>query len=1022
MSSNSEFRAKKMAETLDGFSQIEAERTLSKDVEENKYWPIWDFKREQRFLVPTGAAVNIFHELCQSIQSNELTDPNGEPLYYLGEQLGNTRPLRIEFDGIFRADLTEEEDFLPGVYKTLISAMAMTIDNLFEKTDHGREYRGCCVTYSTDQDVEQLDIVIQFPYCRMKQQDFDQVFFPALNRLVNSKLGENLFSVFVGVEKMEDIVSPNTFTDSVPFFGCVRNSSELPKNKTEFWYINEIPESVDKILGADIGLADEELIDPSEHVIFEHSFAPRPKTHAQQLLWQPLIYTNRFWRQRLNPLASHVRERVTFGDRESPFMRRARERPRRYDREHLEQMDKNIIRDVIQFVIDEDDYECIPPAKKSAIVKFLKYGKYLKELQDLINLFSQKERKNWFDIENIMQSPPIQVGSGGFYITFDKLSFVLDHVDPGRCDTTSDLEDIACVIYTMARTYEEKEEARHLFIEFVRRNGKSFRERGSEKGVGEIFQRQIKRAAKGRLTFWSLLIMFEEDDPFYYHIWWQYICDYYILHSLDSEMASFPVARAAALPLLGKYIHTTGDARPTWWKYTGTMWRNIHDTQCIELELTTAFIKNISSVETRYPGIVERLSSKKVSFNILRNKLQESNFRTGIIKDMSNVFLRDNRLLTFASGNDPEYADFWASGNFVYQYSDGEMKRRRGHWEDFLTKSFDVIDEMLPITDSKCQFILSWVHKMLRDPATEHEFLKEISSYIRGFNREKRFSVWYGHGNGGKSKFMDLLSSTLGLVDGHAVKFPLETLLEGAKKSAGAASPEIDQARCAFLGVLDEPRKGMKFDAGKIKAITGNDPMYSRTLFSKGGTFRPMFKTVLLGNILPKADYDMAMKIRFWVWWFKGRFADEHECPPTEEERERQGVYPLDKDLDTKLPEYRPAMLAVLLHYYKLYCKEGVRRTEGIRRATDMFWNSANDVLCFLSENTIALTKKEDEEPVYLVTDELYDNFRRWFMKRNNGERVMTNNIFTEELQAIFTSQDIKQQGGVEGLRMKDGH
>jgi putative DNA primase/helicase len=292
-----------------------------------------------------------------------------------------------------------------------------------------------------------------------------------------------------------------------------------------------------------------------------------------------------------------------------------------------------------------------------------------------------------------------------------------------------------------------------------------------------------------------------------------------------------------------------------------------------------------------------------------------------------------------------------------------------------------------------------------------------MGSFLRGFNRDKRFSVWYGHGNGGKSKFMDLVCSTLGLVDGYAVKFPLDTLLEGAKKSAGAASPEIDQGRGAFLAVLDEPKKGQKFDAGKIKAITGNDAMYTRTLFSKGGSFRPMFKTVLLGNVMPKADYDMAMKIRFWVWWFKGRFADPEECPPTREEQDRLGIYPLDKDLDNKLPQYKSAMLSLMLHYYELYCKEGIKRTENIRKATDMFWNSANDVLCFLSEQTV----QSKETETYVPVDDLYDAFRRWFMNRNNGDRVMTKIVFQDELEAIYTNQKIKEQGGLAGIRLRDG-
>jgi hypothetical protein len=511
--------------------------------------------------------------------------------------------------------------------------------------------------------------------------------------------------------------------------------------------------------------------------------------------------------------------------------------------------------------------------------------------------------------------------------------------------------------------------------------------------------------------------MFEEDDPLYYSLWWKYICDYYVIHALDSEMASFPVARAASLPLIGKYIHTTGDARQTWWKYTGTFWRNIHDTQSIELELTTSFVKSIRCVEKRYGDIVASMSSKKVSFSVLCDKLNESSFRGNIVKDMSNVLLRDNRLLTFSAGTDPEYADFFASINYVYQYSDGEMRRRPGHWEDFLTKTFDVIDECLPLTDPRCQFILSWVHKMLRDPATEHEFLKDLGSMVRGFNRDKRFSVWYGHGNGGKSKFMDLVCSTMGLTDGYAFKLPLESMLEGAKKSSGSADPAIDQGRGAFLAVLDEPKKGQKFDASKIKSNTGNDPMYNRTLFSKGGTFRPMFKTVMLGNVLPKADYDMAMKIRFWVWHFAGRFADPEDCPKTLEEQERLGIYPLDKDLDNKIPDYKAAMLSIMLHYYKLYCKEGVRRTEGIRRATDMFWNSANDVLCFMSEQTVQIKDMD----TYVSIDDLYDAFRRWFMNRNNGDRIVSKILFSEELEAIYVTQKVKAQGGIAGIRLRDG-
>lgn len=1021
-----ELRVKKLNELIDGFSGMDI--TDFSDGDEDRYWRVFDFKRNQRFVLPMGTAVNFFRGLCESIKEDGFTDDNGEALYYYGECLGNTRPLRIRFEATLNLKEDDEgQDMVSKIYKILISCAVMALTRKFETTAHGREYRVCGVMYSTDQNSDQLDVVIYFPYARVKDSDFREIFVPTMCSIADEGVGDNLYAAMIGVRGLSDIISQETFSETVPLYGCVSNSDEYPKNMIEYWYANEIPGSADDILEADIGLSEEEdLIMPGGHFIFEREFAPKPKTISQQTFWKPIIFTNSFWKQRLVPietLETTVQGQVktpSFNTKKSPYMQRVSNSTVRgrtdYSQASKESADKRIIADVIQHIIDTDEYHSIPSTKKNAIVKFIRHGMYMQDIQGLINLFNLKE--DWFKIDVRGSYPPIQIGNEGFYLEFAKLPLVLDHLNPKRTEVTKHLEDIACIIYTMARTHDEKEEARHLFVEFVRSNPTVFKARGMETGVSKMFMDQIKRAAKKRITFWTLLSMFEEDDPLYYNLWWKYICDFYILHALDSDMASFPVARAAALPLVGKYAHTTGDARQTWWKYTGTHWKNAFDTQGIELELTTTFIRSVLCTEARYAAMLDTFQQKKITFKLLRDRINESTFRNGIVKDMANVLLRDNRLLTFSAGNDPEYADLWASMNYVYEFTDGEMRRRKGRWEDFLTKCFDVIDECLPLSDWRCQFILSWIHKMLRDPATEHEFLKVLGSLIRGFNRDKRFDVWYGYGNGGKSKFMDLICSTLGLVDGYAFKLPLESMLEGAKKNAGAADPSIEQGRNAFLAVLDEPKKGMKFDAGKIKANTGNDPTYNRPLFSKGGTFRPMYKTVLLGNVLPKADYDMAMKIRFWVWHFKGRFAEADECPSTPEEQERVGVYPLDKDLDNKIPEYKPAMLSILLHYYKLYYREGVKRTDGIKRATDMFWNSANDVLCFMSEQTITVKELD----TYVQLDELYDAFRRWFMNRNNGERVMTKILFIEELQAIYTNQDLKAQGGLSGVRLRDGN
>jgi hypothetical protein len=1017
-SANSCFVAKQLAEIFEQYTNNESSR--EDDIE------IHDFKKCQTSFLPPSTAANFLKLLCSGIKDGVIDD-RGEPMYYYGETLSeSSRPLRVRFYSQLRK-IEEFDDSAP--VKLIISCMVLVLGELFSIQGDGKEYKTCGVLTSTERQMSEFDITVIFPYCRIKFSDLKNKFIPRLVQHMNCL--PELKKIFV--KEIGDIIHSETTERYVPFPGCVTDDKDEPNDFFESWYIGKMLTSLEDIVSDFVTPLEEDDEEGSgvrveDHPIFKKSLTTRPANQTERSMMRPLIFTNYF---------SKDRERLRLKEADS-YVHRSKESPVERIRERREKKkdelsrNKSLIEDVREEFETNESFNNVSTYDKKRIVNLIKYGMRNEDIATEINKLIQKvaeiefekndadgTNKIWFKIDSDETKPAVQVGAEGLYISFNNLYPILVRLGEWRCKVTSQLEDIACIIYTMASNHE-KEDAKDYFTGFVEKKCPEVFENLGEKTLSLMFDRQKERAVKKRLTVWTLLHMFEEDDELYYNIWWKYICDYYVLHSMDNDMASFSVARAASILLIGKYIHTTGDAKQTWWKYTGTYWKNIHDTQAIELALTTTFIENIICAQNRYKSKEAYFckNPKKATYLLLQQRISESSFRNNIVKDMSNIFLRDNRLLTFASGTDPEYSNFFATINNVYYFSDGKMNKRKGHWEDFLTRAFDVIDEDLNVkTDPKCRFILDWIHKMLGDRDTEHEFLKELASFLRGFNRDKRFSVWFGHGNGGKSKFMDLVCSTLGLVDGYAVKFPLETLLEGAKKSAGAASPEIDQGRGAFLAVLDEPKKGQKFDAGKIKAITGNDAMYTRTLFSKGGSFRPMFKTVLLGNVLPKADYDMAMKIRFWVWHFRGRFAEREECPATEEEQYRQGIFPLDKDLDNKLPQYKSAMLSIMLHYYEIYCKEGVRRTEGIRRATDMFWNSANDVLCFLSEQTV----KENDLESYLPVDDLYDAFRRWFMNRNNGERVMTKIIFQDELEAIYTSQKIKDQGGVTGIRLRDG-
>jgi len=296
----------------------------------------------------------------------------------------------------------------------------------------------------------------------------------------------------------------------------------------------------------------------------------------------------------------------------------------------------------------------------------------------------------------------------------------------------------------------------------------------------------------------------------------------------------------------------------------------------------------------------------------------------------------------------------------------------------------------------------------LRDPKKEHEFWKRLASCLRGYNRDKTFDLMVGVGNNGKSLFFDLFVQMFG-VGKKAVKLPLECLLEGAQRNASAASPEMDQARGALVAILDEPKRNMKFDASRIKAWTGNDNIYSRTLHDKGSAFRPFFKTFLIGNTIPKAEYDLAMKIRFWIWKFVGRFSDE--APASEDEQERLGIYPIDRELQSKLGQYKAPMLSILLHYFKIYCKEGVSRVP-VEKDTRDYGSSTNELIRFIEH----YVREKDGGSINI--DLMFNSFRSWVRGQNDKDRPLTRHEFEVEIQSIFVDQDIKANGGLVGFEL----
>lgn len=910
------------------------------------------------------------------------------------------------------AELQENvsEETRDGIYKLIIGASAYAIDKMVQYDKDSKATRTCILCEASEGDMKWLSAKIAFPYCRMKVEEIKESIVPEVEKFL-VECPAVLTNVFVDSDWKKNLV----FNDETngTLLGSAFDVSEAPIDFTQIWFVDKPPANHEELMVENNirRINEDDLSDfaqISKHFMFNAGNAP--KTTLEEEHYKPLLTTEGLADNSKLTLKNNIEQQPARKHRESPFLQSHRRRAEQADRKKNTEdaIKEELVKMVFEMRHEEDPLGYIAESKerKDTVLKgfsmFIKYSDEMKKLMEYVI-----ENENWFPIKEKTSNPWITFSAQGPNLRIEALPMVLDRLSSQRCIHTSMVNDIACAIHTMCKhdDYERKAELRDTFVMFVReKNPDQYRKRGAEQGLKAIFDSQSERSLKRRITFWSLLSFLEEDDPIFYHFWIQHLRDYYMIRATESDMGSFSVAKSVVMYLYGIYLKGKNNV---WYRYNGSYFEE-NDGGEVQKFIATQFPIYNFNMTKRYADFVgEFETEKKATHSILRTKIDDRPFRTKILEDVG-LLLMDKRIDDMARGDDSEMADITATMNCVLEFSDGAMIPRKGRWEDFQVKAMDTIYENLPMHDPRCKFLLKWVHQMLRDPKKEHEFWKRLASCLRGYNRDKTLDIMYGSGNNGKSLFFDLFVQLFG-VGKKAVKMPLEALLEGGMRNGSSASPEIDQARGALVAILDEPKKGQKFDASRIKAMTGNDNMFSRTLHEKGSAFRPMFKTILIGNTVPRSTYDYALKIRYWIWKFVGRFEDD--APASEEEQERLGIYPKDKELQSKLSQYKAPLLSILLHYFKIYYREGVSRVP-IERDIRDYWSSTNEVVRYI-ENFV-----REKEGNTISMDIMFNSFRTWVRGQNDKDKPLTRHEFEEEIQTIFIEQDISANGGLLGFEL----
>ena len=510
-----------------------------------------------------------------------------------------------------------------------------------------------------------------------------------------------------------------------------------------------------------------------------------------------------------------------------------------------------------------------------------------------------------------------------------------------------------------------------------------------------------KKMSPGSMTIKSLYWMASFDNPeeFSKFIYEEQRCN--ILSSLSG--AHYDVA----LLLYEEYkdmFKCTNISEKTWYQYEGHSWKKIQLGTKLRNAMSTSLLERFKlarhkltaqkrTEEDRLKEIgldtekdLLHYEKKIKSVDDMIKKLKTQGFKDSTMRECCEVFYDE----TFEQRLDmnPYIIGF---SNGVYDLKSHTF--RCGVPSDCITKvmpiNYTEYDEYHPAV----QNIHKFLSEIFPDKSIKAYFLDVYCNIFVGGNKDKKFFIWTGEGDNGKSIMYDIIERMLGPYS----QKPPTSLITGKRTQAAQADPVMSRAQGARSWMFQETRQRDPINCGIVKELTGNDSFVARDLFQKGSDMReitPMFMCGLMCNELPTMhDADKAMWNRVRVLPFESIFVDENELPATEEEQLVQKKFLVDRMFKDKIPGMLEPFAWLLLNHLKK--TGGIVGPEPfkVRSATNLYRTENNLLEQFIDETM-------EEQPGNKITlQEAYQAFRDWYKSTEvSSDKVISQRMFKTKM------------------------
>jgi P4 family phage/plasmid primase-like protien len=362
---------------------------------------------------------------------------------------------------------------------------------------------------------------------------------------------------------------------------------------------------------------------------------------------------------------------------------------------------------------------------------------------------------------------------------------------------------------------------------------------------------------------------------------------------------------------------------------------------------------------------------KSESIRQVMGRLKDTGFKENIMKEAKMEFFNKKKsdFLNCLDTNN----DLIGFKNGVYDLKNSLF--RNGRPEDYISMTTGIDYIPYDKDNEKIKEIMDFYSTVFVKETVREYIFKTTASFLGGSTKEEHFYIYSGSGGNGKSKHIELIESALGE---YACKLPI-TLLTMKRAASNAANPELARTKGKRFATLQEPDTRSRINVGLMKELSGGDKIQARALYSEPIEFKPKYKLALICNDKPEMpSHDDGTWRRVRNIEFISKFV--HSPSP-----ERINEFKMDQDLTDKITTWAEPFMSILIHYYSIYRKYGVKNvpdeiieyTGDYRTVNNHFQEFIDDCIDFTNDTS---------SPTYSL-DKMHTIYKDWYKSIYNDNK-----------------------------------